>query len=131
MEDLKNVLSNRLNAIVILVIVIFSFQIFNLVSNGNEVQKVNYIKKEIQSIKDEVKDIYKSEEAMVHKIDTFNLRIKGIDEEVEINNTKIDNLKKNEKIQIDNFKSYDASMWEQYFTDRYTKNNLLKAETGK
>jgi seryl-tRNA synthetase len=131
MEDLKNVLSNRLNAIVILVIVIFSFQIFNLVSNGNEVQKVNYIKKEIQSIKDEVKDIYKSEEAMGHKIDTFNLRIKGIDEEVEINNTKIDNLKKNEKIQIDNFKSYDASMWEQYFTDRYTKNNLLKAETGK
>ena len=33
----------------------------------------------------------------------------------------IDNLKKDEKTKIDNFKSYDARMYERYFTERYAK----------
>jgi hypothetical protein len=58
---------------------------------------------------------------MGKKIDSFNIGIQRINEAVNTNNIKIDNLKKNEKIQIDNFKSYDARMWEQYFADRYAK----------
>jgi len=126
MENLKNALSNKMTLLLLMVCLIFCFQLFNLFSNGNEVQKVNYIKKEITNLKDEVEAIYESEKALDKKIDTFNLQIKNIHEAVTINNTKIENLKKYEKVQIDNFKSYDARMYEQYFTDRYSKKSTTE-----
>lgn len=119
MENLKNVLSNKLNLIVILIALIFVFQIFSLFSNGKEAQKINYIKSEISDLKEQVKVVYGSYYKLDKKIDTFNVRINQIHEVVKINNIKIDKLKKDEKIQIDKFKSYDARMYERYFTDRY------------
>lgn len=121
MEDLKNYLSGKLTLLIIIVCLMFSVQVYNLFYNGGEVQKVDYIKKEISNLKKDVEAIYKSEKELGKKIDTFNIRIKSIHEEVKLNNAKIDKLKENGKIQIDNFKSYDARMWERYFTDRYTK----------
>jgi len=126
MENLKNALSNKMTLLLLMVCLIFCFQLFNLFSNGNEVQKVNYIKKEITNLKDEVEAIYESEKALDKKIDTFNLQIKNIHEAVTINNTKIENLKKYEKVQIDNLKSYNARMYEQYFTDRYSKKSTTE-----
>lgn len=119
MENLKNILSNKLNFVIILMAIIFCFQVFSLFKTGEEAQKVDYIKKEITLLKDEIKAIYESEKALDKKIDTFNIRINQIHEVVKINNVKIDKLKKDEKIQIDKFKSYDARMYERYFTDRY------------
>ena len=121
MEDLKNILSNRINLLLIIAGLLLVFQLFNLVGNGREALKVNYIKEEISNLKDEVEEIHKSEKALDKKIDTFNSEIKNVHEAVNINNTKIENLKRDEKIQIDKFKSYDADMWERYFTDRYSK----------
>ena len=122
MENLKNTLPNKLNLLLLLLaVIIISFQVFNIFSSSNESIKVNYIKKEIEDLKNDIDDIYKSEKALDKKIDTFNLRIKNIHEAIKINNTKIDNLKEYEKTQIDKFKSYDARMWEKYFTDRYAK----------
>jgi seryl-tRNA synthetase len=97
------------------------FQLYNVVGNGREALKVNYIKEEISKLKEDVDEIYKTEKALDKKIDTFNLEIKNVHNAVNINNTKIENLKRDEKIQIDKFKSYDADMWERYFTDRYSK----------
>jgi hypothetical protein len=68
---------------------------------------------------------------MGHKIDTFNTRIKQIHQVVNINNTKIENLKKYEKDKQNSFKSYDARMWEQFFADRYGKKNLSSTNTRK
>jgi peptidoglycan hydrolase CwlO-like protein len=121
MEDLKNILSNRINVLLIIAGLLLVFQLFNVVGNGREALKVNYIKEEISNLKDEVEEIHKSEKALDKKIDTFNLEIKNVHNAVNINNTKIENLKRDEKIQIDKFKSYDADMWERYFTDRYSK----------
>ena len=121
MEDVKNSLSNKMTLLMIMLCLVFSLQLFTLFDNGSEVKKVNYIKKEIIALKDEVDSIRKSEKALDKKIDTFNIRIAQIHEAVKVNNIKIDNLKKYEKIQIDNFKSYDALMWERYFADRYSK----------
>jgi len=121
MEDLKNILSNRINVLLIIAGLVLVFQLYNVVGNGREALKVNYIKEEISNLKDEVEEIHKSEKALDKKIDTFNLEIKNVHQAVNINNTKIENLKKDEKIQIDKFKSYDADMWERYFTDRYSK----------
>jgi peptidoglycan hydrolase CwlO-like protein len=121
MEDLKNILSNRINLLLIIAGLLLVFQLYNVVGNGREALKVNYIKEEISNLKDEVEEIHKSEKALDKKIDTFNLEIKNVHNAVNINNTKIENLKRDEKIQIDKFKSYDANMWERYFTDRYSK----------
>ena len=121
MENIKNVLSNKLNLVLILAGLVLVFQLFSLLSNGREALKVNYIKDEISKLKEDVNEIYESEKALDKKIDTFNLQIKNIHEAVNINNTKIENLKRDEKIEIDKFKSYDANMWERYFTDRYSK----------
>jgi len=121
MEDLKNILSNRINVLLIIAGLLLVFQLYNVVGNGREALKVNYIKEEISNLKDEVEEIHKSEKALDKKIDTFNLEIKNVHQAVNINNTKIENLKRDEKIQIDKFKSYDADMWERYFTDRYSK----------
>jgi hypothetical protein len=121
MENLKNVLSNKINLVLILAGLVLFFQLFILLGNGREALKVNYIKEEISKLKEDVEEIYKSEKALDKKIDTFNLQIKNIHEAVIINNTKIEKLKRDEKIQIDKFKSYNARMWERYFTDRYSK----------
>lgn len=121
MEDLKNYLSNKFFLIVVMFFFLFCFQVFILFTNSTESLKVDYIKKEINGLKDDVNEIYKSEKALDKKIDTFNFQIKNIHEAVTINNTKIENLKKYEKVQIDKFKSYDANMWERYFADRYAK----------
>ena len=121
MENIKNVLSNRLNLVLILAGLVLIFQLFSVLSNGRETLKVNYIKEEISKLKEDVDEIYKTEKALDKKIDTFNMQIKNIHKAVNINNTKIENLKRDEKIEIDKFKSYDANMWERYFTDRYSK----------
>jgi peptidoglycan hydrolase CwlO-like protein len=129
MENLKNALSNKMTLLLLMVCLVFCFQVFNLFSNGNEVQKVNYIKEEITNLKDEVEAIHESEKALDKKIDTFNLEIKNVHKAITINNTKIEKLKRDEKIQIDKFKSYDARMWEQYFADRYAKKIISATNT--
>lgn len=107
------------------------FMLFSLFSKGEEEQKVDYIKKEITLLKDEIKAIYESEKALDKKIDTFNTRIQRIHEAVNINNIKIENLKKYEKTQIDKFKSYDARMWEKYFAERYANKTSSRTNTAK
>lgn len=119
MENIKNILSDKLNLLLIMSGLYLCFMLFSLFKTGQEAQKVDYIKKEITLLKDEIKAIYESEKALDKKIDTFNIRINQIHEVVKINNIKIDKLKKDEKIEIDKFKSYDARMYERYFTDRY------------
>jgi hypothetical protein len=131
MEDLKNSLPNKLTLLMIMVCVVFCFQLFNFFGGSSERVKIDYIKKEISGLKKDVDDIYKTEKALDKKIDTFNIRIKNIHKAIIINNTKIDNLKKYEKTQIDKFKSYNARMFEQFFTDRYTKKNTTPVNGGK
>ncbi len=115
--------------LMIMICLVFSFQVFNLFSNSTESVKVDYIKKEINGLKDDVNEIHKAEKALDKKIDTFNYEIKNIHEAVTINNTKIENLKKYEKVQNDKFKSYDARMWEKYFADRYASKSTNSTET--
>lgn len=114
----------------IMICLVFSVQVFNLFKNENETQKVNYIKKEIMGLKQDVNKIYKHYDALGVKIDTFKAEVQNIHKSVNINNVKIENLKQYEKDKKNSFKSYTSRMWEQYFADRYAKSNNT-AETGK
>lgn len=131
MENTNNPLSNKLTLLMILASVIFCFQVFSFFRSGNETQKVNYIKKEINGLKDDVSKIYEKENSMGQKIDTFNSRIKGIHEAVNINNDKIENLKKDEKNKLNSFKSYTACQYQEYFPKRYGKKPIPCTYTGK
>jgi peptidoglycan hydrolase CwlO-like protein len=131
MEEIKNIISNRITLVILLLGFIFCFQVFSFFNSNNQTQKVNYIKKEINALKGDVENIYKSERALGKKIDTFNLQISNLHQSIKINNSKIDNLKKYEKAEIDKFKSYDARMWERYFTERYSKKNISSTKPTK
>ena len=54
MEDLKNYLSNKFFLIIVMFCFVFCFQVFNLFTNSNESLKIDYIKKEIVGLKDDV-----------------------------------------------------------------------------
>jgi len=131
MENLKNILSNKINLLLILAGICLCFILFSLFSSGKEQLKTDYIKEEISSLKDDVKEIYKTEKALDKKIDVFNSEIKYVHKAINNNNTKIENLKKYEKTQIDKFKSYDARMWEKYFAERYANKDSSRTNTAK
>ena len=131
MEELKNFLSNKILLLMIMVCLVFTIQVFNLFGNENETQKVNYIKKEIIGLKKDVDKIHKHYDSLELKIDTFKRQINTIHKSVDANNSKIETLKQYEKDKKNSFKSYTARMWEQYFTDRYSKKINTPAESGK
>lgn len=118
---MDKLLHNRVSFVFILLIIVFITQMFSLFSFGNQIDKINYIKKEITKSQSVVDSLYKKNKGLDEKINQLNSKIESLDNSIIANNKKIDKLKQNEKIQIDNFKHYNASMWEKYFTDRYSK----------
>jgi hypothetical protein len=118
---MDKILHNRLGLVFVLLLIVFFTQIFSLMSSGNQLDKINYIKKEINKSQSIVDSLYKKNKNLDKKIDELNLKIEGLDNNINANNDKIDKLKQNEKSQIDKFKHYDANMWELYFTNRYSK----------
>jgi septal ring factor EnvC (AmiA/AmiB activator) len=101
---------------VIFMILLFYIMFNGYVSNHN----VKEINNQIKTIQQNVDNIYKKNEKIDNKIDGFKTEITQIDNDVIKNNTKIDNLKQYEKDTKYSFRTYDAIMWERYFSDRYT-----------
>lgn len=120
-KKMEKILHNRVGLIFVLLIFVFLTQIFSLMSSGNQLDKIKYIKTEMAKNKSIIDSIYKKNEGLNKKIDQLNSKIEVLDNSIGANNIKIDKLKRDEKIQIDKFKHYDAGMWEKYFTDRYSK----------
>lgn len=118
---MDRLLHNRIGLVFALLIIVFFTQIFSLMSSGNQIDKINYIKKEIANNQLVVDSIYKVNKKLDKQIISLNYKIKNLDNNIDANNDKIDKLKKDGKIQVDNFKHFNASMWEKYFTDRYSK----------
>jgi len=118
---MDKLLHNRVSFVFILLIIVFITQIFSLFSSGNQIDKINYIKKEIVKSQSIVDSLYKKNKGLDEKIDKLNFKIQTLDNNINTNNDKIDKLKQNEKSKIDSFKCYNASMFEKYFTDRYSK----------
>ena len=131
MENIKDSLHNKMTLLMIMLCFVFCIQVFSLFKNEDETQKVNYIKKEIKELKQDVNKIYSNYDSLGVKIDTFKKQVEGIHKSVKINNIKIENLKQYEKDKKNSFKSYTASMWEQYFADRYAKKTSSPTESGR
>lgn len=120
MENIE-VLNKRFSLIFLMLIGIFIALIFSLLSSGNQIEKINYIKQEMAKNQIVIDSIYKANKKLDKQITKLNSEIKILDNSIGANNDKIDKLKKDEKTQIDGFKHFDASMWQKYFTNRYSK----------
>jgi septal ring factor EnvC (AmiA/AmiB activator) len=120
MENIE-VLNKRFSLIFLMLIGIFIALIFSLLSSGNQIEKINYIKQEMAKNQIVIDSIYKANKKLDKQIVKLNSEIKILDNSIGANNDKIDKLKKDEKTQIDGFKHFDASMWQKYFTNRYSK----------
>ena len=80
-----------------------------------------FLRQEVQAIKSDIK-LYKEENKKLNKkLIEYEKTLVKIDASILINNKKIDNLKLGTNEKINSFKSYDARMWEKFFTDRYKK----------
>lgn len=120
MENIE-LLNKRFSLIFLMLIGIFIALIFSLLSSGNQIEKINYIKQEMAKNQIVIDSIYKANKKLDKQIAKLNSEIKILDNSIGANNDKIDKLKKDEKTQIDGFKHFDASMWQKYFTNRYSK----------
>lgn len=101
-----------------LILVLISINtIFEFVSNEDS----KYLKQEVVKIKTEIKQYEEQNKKLSEKIVQYEDLLVKIDSSISVNNKKIDNLKKSTNEKINSFKSYDARMWEKYFTDRYAK----------
>lgn len=101
---------------IILVIVSFN-SLMSFVSNDDN----KYLKNEISKIEKEIKKYEVENKKLTDKIIGYEKMLLKIDSSISNNNTKIDKLKISTNEKINSFKSYDALMWEKFFTERYEK----------
>jgi septal ring factor EnvC (AmiA/AmiB activator) len=102
-----------------LLIVVLLMLLVNNFFNLKDSDKIEYIKDEIKEVKSELNSVYKENKKLQRKLDSFKTEITKIDNGIDINNKKIQNLKIYEKNQISSFASYGNVEWEKYFADRY------------
>lgn len=86
---------------------------------NNESSK--YLEKEVKNIKVEIEKYRQQNEKLQKDLIKYDYLLLKIDSGISKNNKKIDKLKLSTDEKINSFKSYDARMWERFFTDRYKK----------
>jgi peptidoglycan hydrolase CwlO-like protein len=104
-------------SIVAVIILLLMNGFFSVSSNDNS----NYLKKEVKAIKSEIETYKEENKKLQEKLVEYEKILVKIDTNIATNNKKIDKLKLGTNEKINNFKSYDARMWEKFFADRYKK----------
>jgi len=102
-----------------LLIVILVMMLINNFFNIKDSDKIDYLKSEIEKVNVEIKAVYDENKVLQIKMESFKTEIVKIDKGIDVNNSKIQNLKIYEKEQISSFATYGNSEWEKYFADRY------------
>ena len=110
------------------IILILLFTIFLIICNIVQLMFVNqtfqnsdYLKNEVIKIQSDIKKYQSENKLILEKIKEYEKDIVKIDSNISINNKNIDKLKSKTNEKINNFKSYDARMWEEFFANRYKK----------
>lgn len=110
------------------IILILLFTIFLIICNIVQLMFINqtfknsdYLKNEVVKIQSDIKKYQSENKLILEKIKEYEKDIVKIDSNISRNNKNIDILKNKYNEKINDFKSYDARMWEKFFTDRYKK----------
>jgi peptidoglycan hydrolase CwlO-like protein len=103
--------------ILVLILLLLTNGFFLISSNEDG----KYLKNEVKQIKSGIEKYQSENKKLSEKIVEYEKILVKIDSNISRNNKKIDILKNNTNEKINSFKSYDADMWEKFFTDRYKK----------
>lgn len=104
-----------------LLIVVLLMLLVNNFFNIKDSDKIDYLQDEIKKVHIQIDAIYNDNKNLQGKIDDLKIEIRQIDNGININNQKIQNLKTYEKDKISSFATYGNVEWEKYFADRYKK----------
>ncbi len=118
-EQYLQKLEGRLKLILIVAIALFVVLAYFVYKDYSMSKKLEKIEKEIEQIDVDVKKIDLSNAKIDGKIDLYKNSFNLIDEKINNNNSKIDKIIKDGKDKKSSFVSYDANMFERYFTERY------------
>jgi peptidoglycan hydrolase CwlO-like protein len=102
--------------IILLVTNTIQFLFLNQTHNNTD-----YLKKQVLKIESDIEKYQSENELIFKKIDGHENAIIKIDSSISKNNESIDELKSNSNEKINNFKHYNARMWEEFFANRYNK----------
>ena len=110
------------------IVLILLFTIFLIICNIVQLMFINqtfqnsdYLKNEVVKIQSDIKKYQSENKLILEKIKEYEKDIVKIDSNISRNKKNIDILKNKYNEKINDFKSYDARMWEKFFADRYKK----------
>ena len=116
---LKDSTEDKNKFIMTLLVVILVMLLINNFFNIKDSDKIDYLKDEIKKANVQINTVYDENKNLQSKMEDFKTEIREIDNGININNKKIQNLKIYEKEQISSFATYGNVEWEKYFADRY------------
>lgn len=105
--------------LIALLVLILAMLLLNTFFNLNSNDKIDYLKGEIEKTNTQIDAVYEENNILNSRMEDFKTEIREIDNGIEINNNKIENLNKYEKDQINSFANYGNVEWQKYFADRY------------
>jgi Skp family chaperone for outer membrane proteins len=107
--------------LLIFVIILIIGNIFQFMYINQTFENSDYLKNEVIKIQSDIKKYQSENKKLSEKILAYEKMLVKIDSSISVNEQKIDKLKISTNEKINSFKSYDAIMWEKFFTDRYKK----------
>jgi septal ring factor EnvC (AmiA/AmiB activator) len=116
---LKDSSPDKNKLIISLLVVVLVMLLINNFFNIKDSDKIDYLKNEIKKVNVQIDAVYDENKILQSKMEDFKTEIREIDNGIEINNNKIQNLNNYEKEQVSSFATYGNVEWEKYFADRY------------
>lgn len=119
LEDYLDKLQFRIKLLLGLAVVLVLVLVFFIYKDYVISEKLEKLQKEMEQIDAEIKKIDLANAKIDGKVESYKDNFSAVERNINNNNIKIDRLIKDGKDKKDNFVSYNANMWERYFTDRY------------
>ena len=112
-------LESKNKFMIALLVLVLAMLLLNTFFNLTGSDKIDYLKDEIKKTNAQINAVYDENKVLNSRMEDFKTEIREIDNGIEINNNKIQNLNNYEKDQINSFATYGNVEWEKYFADRY------------
>lgn len=116
----KDTKKNFLILILLFNIVLALCFMVQLIFSNSTFENSEYLKKEIINIENEIKKNQTENKAILDKVIGFEKEIDKIDNDIFKNKEDLKKLKNKTNEKIDSFKHFNARMWEDFFTKRYS-----------
>lgn len=95
--------------------------VIQLIFTKTTFENSEYLKNEVIKIESEIQKNQIENKALLDKVIGFEKEIDKIDNDINNNKENLEKLKNKTNEKIDSFKHFNARMWEDFFTERYSE----------